>query len=185
VREGVLSTPPAAVSLGGAGDVGGEFPEDLQAALTREVGESGLPLLHEPDLRSNVMARMDLFGRPAAFVNIGGSHANLGVSPRVLGVPPGPVQGADLPAPGERGVLFEMLSRGVPVIHLLHIRGLALRYGLSWDPVPLPDPGSTPLRDESRGKGFLFWLLTAGYVASLSVIGLATPPARAVTGLNT
>ena len=34
-----------------------------------------------------------------------------------------------------------MAARGVPVIHLLYVKGLADRYGLPWDPVPLPGPG--------------------------------------------
>ena len=51
----------------------------------------------------------------------------------------------DIEAPPlpDRGVLFEMAAQGTPVIHLLHVRGLALRYGLPWDPIPLPAPGTT------------------------------------------
>jgi hypothetical protein len=85
----------------------------------------------------------------------------------------------DLPAEDRRGVLFEMVSRGVPVIHLLHIRGLALRFGLPWDPLPFPEPGSTPLVDTREGKGVGFWLITAGYllamVAVLKGVGGADP----------
>jgi hypothetical protein len=36
------------------------------------------------------------------------------------------------------GVVFAMAKRHIPVIHLLHIKGLVLKYGLPWDPTPLP-----------------------------------------------
>lgn len=176
LEEGVVLTPPVAVSLGGGEDVGREFEIEFRDRLLTEILTDPVPLLLEPDLPSNVSTRMALYGSPAAFVNVGGSHANLGISPRILDVPPGLVRGlessSDLPPVGERGVLFEMASRGVPVIHLLHVRGLALRYGLSWDPVPLPGPGTTSLRDQTRGKGFVFWALSAGYLAALAFVAL-------------
>ncbi len=170
-EEGIFSTPPAAVSLGGAGDAGLQFDPEVRARAIRDVERSGLLLLMEQDLPSSVAGRMALYSdRVSAFVNIGGTDTNLGRSPRVLGLPPGLVEAVRLPPAEERGVLYEMVLRGIPVIHLLHIRGLAMRYGLPWDPMPLPAPGSTSLRDDSRGKGPVFWLLTVAYLAALALV---------------
>ena len=185
--QGLVSGPPAAVSLGGAGDTGGEFDATFRRDLLQEVQESGVPVLQSADLPGNVVERMALYGVPAhqrdpgrlagvaAFVNIGGAEANLGISPKVLNVPPGLVRtgsggSIDLPPEDQRGVLFEMLSRGVPVIHLLHVRGLVLRYGLPWDPLPLPEAGSTRLKDAQKGKNLPFWLLTAAYLGGLVLV---------------
>lgn len=190
-RAEIAPGPPAAVSLGGEGDVGPEIPVELVEEIRREVARMGAPLLEEPELRSNVARRMGIYGRPAAFVNIGGAEVNLGLSPSILEVPAGLVlPGAsgqadrrlpvDLPPPDQRGVLFEMVARGIPVIHLLHIRGLALRHGVRWDPMPLPEPGSTALRDGERNRGRGFWILTAAYLAvltALACVGRARPPA--------
>jgi len=170
-EAGVIATPPVGVSLGGSGDLGLEFEAEVRDRLLRDVAESGLPLLSEPDLISMVARRMALFPpRVAAFVNVGGTDTNLGTSPRILGLPPGLVKPVGLPGEGERGVLFAMMARGIPVIHLLHVRGLALRYGLPWDPLSPPAPGSTLLRDESRGKGPVFWLLTVAYLGALALV---------------
>jgi len=170
-EAGVIATPPVGVSLGGSGDLGLEFEAEVRDRLLRDVAESGLPLLSEPDLISMVARRMALFPpRVAAFVNVGGTDTNLGTSPRILGLPPGLVKPVGLPGEGERGVLFAMMARGIPVIHLLHVRGLALRYGLPWDPLSPPAPGSTLLRDESRGKGPVFWLLTVAYLGALVLV---------------
>jgi len=167
---GFVSTPVAAVSLGGSGDVGADFDAAFRGSLLQELLKGEVPLLQDPDLRSNVAERMALYGISAVFVNIGGAEVNLGISPRILNVPPGLVGRLDLPDENERGVLFEMASRGVPVIHLLHVRGLALRYGLPWDPLPLPEALSTRFSDAQKGKDLSFWLLTVGYLVALTLV---------------
>jgi poly-gamma-glutamate system protein len=170
IREAIVATPPAAVSLGGEDDVGAEFDPVLRERLMRQIRISGIDVLEEADLRRNVARRMAIYGRPAAFVNIGGADANLGSSALVLNVRPGLNTELALPPPEQRGVLFEMAAAAVPVIHLLHIRGLALRYGLPWDPVPLPEPGTTLLREDAGERGVRFWLITAAYFISLGLI---------------
>lgn len=173
VRGGIVSTAAAAVSLGGEDDVGAEFDPAVRDRLVGRIRASGIDVVDEPDLRRNVARRMAIYGRPAAFVNVGGADANLGSSPLVLKVEPGLNTDLAIPAADERGVLFEMAAEGVPVIHLLHIRGLALRYGLPWDPVPLPEPGTTRLRDSAGSRGLRFWLITAAYFAALAAIAAA------------
>ena len=170
IREGVVSTAPAAVSLGGEDDVGTEFDPALRERLLRQIRMSGVDVVEEAGLRRNVTRRMAVYGRPAAFVNIGGADANLGSSPLVLKVEPGLNTDLALPPPEQRGVLFEMAARGIPVIHLLHIRGLALRYGLPWDPVPLPEPSTTRLQDDGGVRDMRFWLITVAYCAALALI---------------
>ncbi|NNM04192.1 MAG: poly-gamma-glutamate system protein [Gemmatimonadetes bacterium] len=173
--QGYVSGPAAGVSLGGSGDVGENLDPEFRAGLAQDLRSATPPggstrFLESSDLRSNVAERMALYGAADAFVNIGGAEANLGTSPRVLDVPPGLATDLVLPPEGQRGVLFEMASAGVPVIHLLHLRGLSLRYGLQWDPLPLPAPGSTPLSDSQKGKGFWFWLLTLAYALGLVAV---------------
>ena len=189
-RGGLVADPPAGVSLGGEGDVGAGFPDDLKEELRGSISRAGVPLLEEAELTAAVARRLELYGAPSAFVNIGGAEVMLGSSPLILDVPAGLIlpasEGAPrgtgsrnrefpfpLPPDDQRGVLFAMAGRGVPVIHLLHIRGLAARHGLPWDPVPLPEPGSTPLRDGESRPGWRFWLLTLAYVGALSGIAVA------------
>jgi len=177
-NAGLATEPPAAVSLGGEEDVGLDFSAGEREELRMAVARAGVPLLEERELRANVARRMRIYGDPEAFVNVGGAWANLGTSPEILELPPGllpstrPFGGFDLPPPQERGVLFGMVERGVPVIHLLHVRGLALRYGVHWDPVPLPEPGSTLLREGEPELDGLFWLLTVAYLATLALLGV-------------
>lgn len=175
---GLVNVSPAAVSLGGEGDAGGEFPPDLVEDLRADAALARVPILEEDVLEENVMRRMTIYGTPEVFVNLGGAEANLGTDPVILEVPPGLVLPEDLsgagkiPPPGRRGVLQEMAARGVPVIHLLHVRGLVLTHGLAWDPVPLPAPGTTRLRRGDSPPGWRFWFLTAAFLSTLAGVFL-------------
>ncbi len=146
LRDGVTAFPPAAASLGGEQDVAAELEEDARQRLISQIREMGVAFIDEPDLRKNVSRRMRIYRESSggagisAFVNIGGSYANLGTSELALALQPGLNTRVEIPAKPERGVLFEMAARGVPCIHLLFIRGLAAKYGLPWDPMPLPAP---------------------------------------------
>jgi poly-gamma-glutamate system protein len=176
LREDVLATPPAAISLGGDEDVGNEFDVDLKAALLTQIAANGIRFISDPDLRGNVATRMEIYdgsgvtSRVSAFVNAGGSYANLGTSQLALQLQPGLAVDISLPPIGERGVLFEMAALDVPVIHLLYIRGLALRYGVTWDPIPLSEPGEMALHAARSGDSRALWLIGIPYFAVIVVL---------------
>jgi poly-gamma-glutamate system protein len=141
----VFDVPAAAVSLGGARDVGADYEPKIRTRLIEKIQRSKIPFLYQPDLQRNVADRMNIyFGdsskrRIAAFVNIGGNYADLGTSPFVLKLEPGVNKEIQIPPEEEKqGIVFAMAKRHISVIHLLHIKGLALKYGLPWDPIPLP-----------------------------------------------
>jgi len=149
--RGLFPEPPIAVSLGGERDTGEDMPEEGRVRLRAAIGASGLPFIEQPDLVRNVERRMRLLEDAArgsqikAFVNIGGAYANMGTDGEILHVKPGLARIRRLPPVERRGMLFAMAARGVPVIHLLFVRGLAGRFGLPWDPSPLPRPGQGEL----------------------------------------
>ena len=93
-----------------------------------------------------------------AFVNIGGSWSNLGIDSAVLHLKPGLGKIGPLPPEEKRGVLYAMAALDIPVVHLLFVKGLVQKYGLAWDPVPLPHPGEGNLyrKIEENQKSFLF-----------------------------
>jgi poly-gamma-glutamate system protein len=147
---GSLTVHLLAFSIGGDEDRGNDMSPDGRALLLREAVARHLSLLEEPDLAATVAARMRLYDQSAggkrikAFINVGGSWVNLGTDSKVLGVKPGlnmkggPAEIAFFPPPERSGMIFAMARRGIPVIHLLFIRGLCRDYGFPWDPQPLP-----------------------------------------------
>jgi poly-gamma-glutamate system protein len=149
-RGGGLPARWLALSIGGENDAGTDLGPGGRRLIEDRIRRTGIAFFEERDLARNVGRRMRLYEQAAAgrpirvFVNIGGAWANIGTNSSVLGVEPGLARVRDIPPPSSRGVLQEMASRGIPVIHLLNVKGLASKYGLPLDPGPLPAPGEWP-----------------------------------------
>jgi poly-gamma-glutamate system protein len=174
--KGIFSVKPAAVSLGGGKDIGLNFEPELLEQLLEQIQSSGLPFIYEPDLEKNVAMRMRIYKSAtsakgiSAFINAGGSYANLGTSQLALKLKPGLNQKVSIPAEEQRGVLFQMAAQDIPVIHLLYIKGLAMKYGLPWDPVPLPKLGEQNYYVNQRKDTMHFWVISIVYFASLIML---------------
>lgn len=171
-KSGLFSHPPLALSLGGEGDTGEDMDEKGRQLLSKDIRGSGLLLIDEHDLAKNVELRMALYEEAAsgkeikAFINIGGSWSNMGVDSMVLHVKPGLNRIEKLPSPERRGVVYAMAAKGIPVIHLLYVRGLAQRYGMPWDPSPVPCPGDGALyRTAGERQEFM-----PGFAAAFAVL---------------
>jgi poly-gamma-glutamate system protein len=144
--EGVLPYSIEAVAPGGAHDTGrGVLFDEDGSTLIDEARRSGLPLVEGATLADRVRRRLEIYGRAAAgrpircFVNVGGATANYGDTEASLGVPNGLVlKLPSVPSAPSRGLLFEFAARGVPLVHLLYVKGLARENGLPFDPVPFP-----------------------------------------------
>jgi poly-gamma-glutamate system protein len=151
--DGLLPYSIAAIAPGGERDTGrGVLFDEEGTTLVDEARRSGLPLVEGPTLGDRIRRRLDIYegaaaGRPIrCFVNVGGATANFGDTAASLDVPNGLVlKVPSLPSSPSRGLLFEFAARGVPVVHLLYVKGLARENGLPFDPAPfppLPVPGS-------------------------------------------
>ena len=108
-------------------------PETVES-LRAWARQAGVPMLEVATLDEMIARKSALLQRREArlLVSIGGSHANLGDDPEILGLSPGfhaPVERI----PAGNGVLGAALSSGIPVVHVLNIRELAARSGIAFD----------------------------------------------------
>jgi poly-gamma-glutamate system protein len=148
-RDGLLPYRLTAVSPGGDDDAGGGVLFDESGdTLMVETRRSGLPIVRGESLADRIMDRLRIYeegsaGRPIrCFVNIGGSAASFGSTDASLALPNGLVLRPPIvPSSPTRGVVFEFAARGVPVVHLLFVKGLARDNGLPFDPIPFPPIG--------------------------------------------
>ncbi len=177
-EAGVFDARPAAVTLGGDGDVGLDMRDESRTKLRAGVRALGRPLIEESDLTADVARRLDAYDagargrRIAVLVNIGGNLANLGADPGVLRLEPGLSSPTAAAAAGRGGVIQAMASRGLPVIHLLHVAGLCRRYGLPWDPRPLPAPGQGGLAGLAEGRASGRLVIAAVWTAILLALAV-------------
>lgn len=142
---GILHTRTRFASLGGImdnhGGLDGTGYEQGEAAIQRHgalyVREHG-----EADLVNDIERRMRLYTEdemPRAFLNVGGSVTALGWVSEAALLDNGLLTRTPSTSSPKRGTIFRMHELGVPVIHLLNIERLAVRYGLPLSPHPLPD----------------------------------------------
>jgi len=137
---GVLRRATVAVSAGGDGDRALDLDEEGQALAraiaARCAAQLRARLVDPADFESAIRTRLDTFdaargGRPiAAFVNVGGTEAALGRSPAILTIQNGWLGSAPFDASPGRGLVARMVEQGVPVLHILNVRGLAVRWGI-------------------------------------------------------
>ncbi len=133
---------PAAITYGGNDDIANDLDEDAIEFMREKTDLSGYPLLYEADFSRNIRMRMQYYDELAQtpvrlFVNIGGAISNIGSNPEILNLEPGINKDLKrIPSAGQRGVLYEFASRDISVLHLLYVKGLSLRYGLTWEPIP-------------------------------------------------
>jgi poly-gamma-glutamate system protein len=163
-HNGIFFFQPIAISMGGDQDIGRDMQEEGRALLIKEMRASGFPIISEGDLQTNVESKMQAYIQRAsgkkikAFVNVGGSWSNLGIDSAILHLRPGLGKISRFPSEERRGILYAMADLKIPVIHLLYVKGLVQRYGLVWDPVPLPQPGQGDIyqRILENQKSFLW-----------------------------
>ncbi|MBP2675850.1 MAG: hypothetical protein H6Q84_2690 [Deltaproteobacteria bacterium] len=169
-EAGLLPYRSIAASLGGiVGEQGGLDGTGIDAGL-RAILRNGIPPIEErgnSTLTADVRNRLALYdqalggGRPAAFINVGGSLTSVGDGLESHRIPAGLLKKVPAARNPERGIIFLMGERGVPVIHLLKIKSIAAQYGIPIDPSPLP--AGIPVKIPMSGR----------YSAPLAAAGLA------------
>ena len=148
-KKNILPYSLLAVSMGGYLDQAqGMFYPDSQKTIEIIARASGVTFINVDSIEENIQQRMQFYKKTAAqcpikaFVNIGGTTPNYGNTTASITYPNGLViNGPKIPDHPERGLIFEYQNLGIPVIHLLNIRDLAIKNGLPIDPIPLPEIG--------------------------------------------
>jgi len=165
-----------AVSWGGEDNSGREYPEKIQRKIRDRAREMGLQILEPRPLSLMVREQAALFQESArgplkAFINIGGNLVCLGLDSSILELKPGLTKVEKIPPAETRGLIQEMASQGLPVIHLLNIQGLVTRYGLPWDPQPLPPPGQIlSTKGQDYGKRWLRQVFVVYVLVSAALV---------------
>ncbi|MEA1963659.1 MAG: poly-gamma-glutamate system protein [Candidatus Aerophobetes bacterium] len=146
-KKGLLPYRTVAASIGGGEDIGKSLSEKGKEIILSIIRRNKLPLIREDTLEKSIQRRLEIYNEYAEgdkiklFVNIGGASANFGESSDALKIPNGLNKSLKIPHQSNQGIIYEMAKKGIPVIHLLYIRTLAVKNGLPIDPIPLPKVG--------------------------------------------
>jgi poly-gamma-glutamate system protein len=151
--RGVIRARIAAAVLGGDGAVGGGMDAAGVAALRASAARDGVPLIEARPLAALIDALLGRVNtsiadakrdetRPGAVINVGGALIGLGSCREAYELPPGLATRSPSCTAGTPGLAMRFAQAGVPLLHVLNIRRLAVEWGLPFDPVPLPVPGN-------------------------------------------
>jgi len=140
VRAGLLPRASIAVTAGGDADVANDLEPDSRALATRirdaSARDLGVPVLAPAGPREAIAQRMACYRRAAngrrivLYVNVGGTAASLGSSEAVLRLRSGFLPARPFDRSEDRGVMARFAEQGTPVLTLLNIRDLAVRWGI-------------------------------------------------------
>lgn len=138
------------VSFGGSNDDGAEFPSEVRNKILDRINKSGITFLCESNLEKNVKKRTQLIFEkcPNAklLISVGGTLVAMGegdtgttlyrglVKPTYLNIT------KDIDE-SKCGLLDVFLNKGIPVIQMLNVKGIALDYGIEYDPAVIPPIG--------------------------------------------
>ncbi|MCF0261650.1 MAG: hypothetical protein HUK23_01895, partial [Sphaerochaetaceae bacterium] len=132
--------------------------------------KSGCEFIDLANLKESINRRLELYGDVDLFINIGGASVNTGTSSQALELSSGLVTTAkSIPLDETRGLVFEYLDKGIPVINLLNIKTMVLDNGLPFDPVPLPQVGEG---DVYYLKKVSVAIVVLAFLFILTVLGL-------------
>ena len=145
-RAGLWQARSTAVVLGGENATAGSLDVTARDMLTAAARRNGLAPIEGPDfvgLKSRVHAALADAAPQGivALVSSGGSVLALGTCLDAHRLPSGLLREKLPCTSGEPGLIHDLAARGIPVVHILNIKRLALDWGLPFDPVPMPTIG--------------------------------------------
>jgi poly-gamma-glutamate system protein len=148
-ERNVIRTRVIASVLGGGGAIGGSMDADGIAALRRSAARDGVPIVETRPVAAVIDALLMRINaaagdttRPGAVINVGGALIGLGSCRESHEWPPGLTRRAPSCTDGTPGLAMRFAADGLPVLHIINMRRLALEWGLPFDPTPLPIPGN-------------------------------------------
>jgi poly-gamma-glutamate system protein len=146
-KHSVIRTRAIAAVLGGGGAIGGSMDADGVAALRRSAARDGVPIIEVRPVAAVIDALLVRINAaagdtPGAVINVGGALIGLGSCRESHEWLPGLTRRAPSCSDGTPGLAMRLAADGLPVLHIINMRRLALEWGLPFDPTPLPIPGN-------------------------------------------
>jgi poly-gamma-glutamate system protein len=152
--RGILPFKSLAASVGGPSDNGRGLSPEGRDLIKAAIERNQVAMISEATLQASIAKRMELYktasnGKPiACYVNIGGGSASVGGAANAKLIPPGLSQHLAVMNFPTRGVINLMAEQGLPVINLLDVEKIALKYDL---PTEVTD------KAPDLGEGSLFF----------------------------
>lgn len=143
-RRGFIKKKTDFYTLGGGSEIGTTIYPEGKLILENAISNTNIPLLTAENLKEMVEKKTLILREfePKLFINIGGSHANLGDDDNNLKLPFGLILPEQVSSAGN-GVLGNALRLKIPAIHVLNMKALSQRHNIPFDEKPTKQSPST------------------------------------------
>ena len=174
-QQGLLNYRTVASSIGAGEDIGEGLTEEGKDLILSAIQRNQIPLIKETTLEESIQKRLKIYYEDAKgdkiklFVNIGGASANFGECMVALKITPGLNKNLEICHKPNRGIIYEMAEKGIPIIHLLDIRSLAIKNGLPIDPIPFPEIGKGDIYFQTKYSRTII-IITLGIIIAFLLI---------------
>jgi poly-gamma-glutamate system protein len=156
-EHGILKFRSVAASYGGPSDNGRGLSPEGRDLLKAAIDRNHVRFINEPTLQASISKRVEVYDSASAgksiacYVNIGGGSASIGGAANAKLIPPGLTMHLAVKNFPTRGVINIMAEEGLPVINLLEVEKLAVKYNLPTEVVDqAPDLGEGSLYFKDR-----------------------------------
>ncbi len=159
-EKNIIKNGTIAASIGGANDCGMGIEEEGRNILKNVIQRNDIQIfINEYSLESSIERRMRIYdsvsnGNIKLFISIGGGIADLGFPDMIYYIKSGINQPYDrkidfnkLPV---KGVIVRFLERGIPVISIHNVIGVAKKYNMPISPIEMPKACEGSLFFEER-----------------------------------
>lgn len=135
-RNKLIKNRSTIISIGGAGDIGTDMDHIEVEKILNRAKEYDRQVFIEEDLEKNIEKRYNMYleEKIDVFVNVGGNIVAFGNTMDGLYIGPGILKNEEFKVGNKSGLIQRFYNDGIPVIHILNIRELALINGLEIDP---------------------------------------------------
>ncbi len=155
-ERGVLQFKSVAASVGGPSDNGRGLSPEGRDLIKAAIDRNHVSFINEPTLQASIDKRMGVYGAAAeslkkpisCYINIGGGSASIGGTANAKLIPPGVTHHLAVKNFPMRAVINLMAEQGLPVINLLEVEKIALKYSF---PVEITE------KAPELGEGTLFF----------------------------
>ncbi|BBA52372.1 poly-gamma-glutamate system protein [Fusobacterium varium] len=133
--KGIIQNRSRGFSLGGIGDVGKEFEEEIKEKIIEKNKKYGLKFFYNENIEENIEERYSYFIQESnkqikAFVNIGGNLLSIGDSVDII------INSKVIlneKTNMQKGLVGKFLKDEIPVFYLLNLKGITAAYNLPFD----------------------------------------------------
>jgi poly-gamma-glutamate system protein len=134
-EDGSFEFRSSLVTMGAEWDAGGGLSEEGIEEMRLAAKRNGVDLFVPGSLEESIAVKTALFEKRNVklIINIGGNQASLGTCPHSAAIRNGYHNPVDMCRHANRGIILRLMEKGVPYIHMVNIKDLALRYCISAD----------------------------------------------------